>query len=281
MPELPEVESIRRTLAPILVGARIERVLIRRPDVIEGSRSSEALLAGHTVTSLERKGKQLAIIGAGDDTPDASRAMIVQLGMSGQLIAHAPGEKPLSTDHVHVVWTIEGGRSIAFRDPRRFGGVRTFRSVDALTSHWRGLGPDAHDSDPATLGAHLRDTCARSRRAIKSALLDQGVIAGVGNIYADEALFRAGVRPRRSCARVTRVAYGAIGTAISEVMRQAIDAGGSTVRDYVNGAGEPGRAQLLHAVYGRAGKECVICRGSLHGAVVSQRTTVWCPRCQK
>ena len=281
MPELPEVESIRRTLAPILVGARIERVLLRRPDVIEGSRGSEALLAGHTVTSLQRKGKQLAIIGAGDDTPDASRAMVVQLGMSGQLIAHAPGENPLSTSHVHVVWTIEGGRSIAFRDPRRFGGIRPFRSVDALISHWQSLGPDAHDSDPATLGAHLHAACSRSRRAIKSALLDQGVISGVGNIYADEALFRAGVRPRRSCTRVRRSAYAAIGAAISEVMRQAIDAGGSTVRDYVDGAGEPGRAQLLHAVYGRAGMECVTCGSSLATAIVSQRTTVWCPKCQK
>lgn len=281
MPELPEVESIRRTLAPILIGARIDRVVLCRPDVIEGTPSPAALLAGCAVRSLERKGKQLAIIGFGADKPEASPAIVVQLGMSGQLIAHAPGENPFSTDHVHVVWTIEGGRSIAFRDPRRFGGVRTFGSVDALTSHWKGLGPDAHDSDPAALGVHLREACARSRRAIKSALLDQGVIAGVGNIYADEALFRAGVRPRRSCTRVTRGGYDAIGAAISEVMRQAIDAGGSTVRDYVNGAGEPGRAQLLHAVYGRAGMECVICRGTLRGGIVSQRTTVWCPICQK
>ncbi len=281
MPELPEVESIRRTLAPILIGARIERVIVRRRDVVEGKSGPAAMLSGCTVRALERRGKQLAVVGSdGGSGGSGTRAVVVQLGMSGQLIAHARGEDALSTNHVHVLWMIEGGGSIAFRDPRRFGGVRPFASVDALMSHWNGLGPDAHETDATALGAHLFETCTRSRRAIKSALLDQGVIAGVGNIYADEALFRAGVRPTRSCHRVTRSGFDAIGRAISDVMRQAVDAGGSTVRDYVNGAGEPGRAQLLHAVYGRTGQECLVCAGPLKSGVVSQRTTVWCPACQ-
>lgn len=281
MPELPEVETVRRTLEPLLVGRRVARVELRRADIVEGDGSAAALLEGTTIEAIRRHGKQIALIGSG---AGVRRALVVHLGMTGQLVHHAVRPDLQSTTHVHALWTMETGAALkskpagvlVFRDPRRFGGLWPL-SLDALGARWSGLGPDAL----AATGEGLRERGGASARAVKGVLLDQSVVAGVGNIYADEALFRAGIRPTRGARRMRREEWDALAAAIGGVMRAALEAGGSTLRDYVGGTGERGRAQLGHAVYGRMGEPCVGCGATLKGGVVAQRTTVWCAKCQR
>lgn len=278
MPELPEVESVRRSLERALLGRRVERVMVRRPDVVEPPPASrrhratrEELLEGATLTGFERRGKHLALL-----TADG-RALAAHLGMSGSLVVEpiGPGRHQA---HTHVVWTLEGGRRLVFRDPRRFGGLWCFGSFEDLRRcRWTDLGPDALHVRTTTLAAAF----AASRRAAKAVLLDQHAIAGVGNIYADESLFAAGVHPLRPAASLGGTELGALAAAVRSVLAAAVEAGGSTIRDYVGADGSPGRAQRSHAVYGRAGLPCVRCHTPLSSSQVVQRTTVWCPRCQK
>jgi formamidopyrimidine-DNA glycosylase len=275
VPELPEVESTRLSLEPALLGRRVARVEIRRADVCQNGAgracSARDLLEDGVIGALVRHGKQLAVV-ARD-----GRAVVVHLGMSGSLRAIGA-----STDgaarHVHVTWRLDRGGTLAFRDPRRFGGIRAYRSLDDVRrGPWADLGPDA---TRVTADA-LRERAGRSKRAIKAVLLDQGVLAGVGNIYADEALFRAGIRATRRADRVTREEYGRLAVAIRRTLALATRMGGSTIRDYVDGAGGRGRAQDVHAVYGRAEEACLVCGGTLKGIRLGGRATVYCPRCQK
>lgn len=279
MPELPEVEHLRRTLEPRLIGRTLERVDVRRADVVDGDASPAALLAHDTVVALRRKGKQLAILGA------SGRALCVHLGMTGQLTVGA--DDTAAKPHTHIAWSLAPapGRpetTLAFRDPRRFGGVWTFPSFDSLrASRWDCLGPDALEIDPGSLRTSLAD----SRRPIKAALLDQAVVAGVGNIYADESLFLAGVKPSRPAHTLAgRSRHAAklvpLCRAIRETLARAIEAGGSSVRDYVDATGSPGGYQGVHLVYGRRGLPCTRCGAPLRSRLIAQRTTVWCPDCQ-
>lgn len=287
MPELPEVETVRRTLEPLLVGRRIARVELRRADIVEGDHSAAALLEGATIRALARRGKQLAIIGEHEERrsragTSAGRVLIVHLGMTGQLVHHAARPDLSSTTHVHALWTIESRATrdagvLMFRDPRRFGGLWPLTSEHALNERWGSLGPDGLEATAAA----LRERAGRSHRAIKAALLDQGVIAGVGNIYADESLHRAGIRPARSCHRIKGEEWERLAAEVRTVLHRAIASGGSTLRDYVGGTGRPGAAQLLHAVYGRGGQPCLACGVELRVGVVGQRTTVWCRGCQR
>lgn len=278
MPELPEVETVRRTLEPLLVGRRVVRVNLRRADIVEGDRSASALLEGATIRSLVRRGKQLAIVAAeGGRKPSAERVLVVHLGMTGQLVHHGTRDVDPSTTHVHALWTMEGGGALTFRDPRRFGGLWPLKDEGALRERWAGLGPDGLEVS----ADGLVERAGGSRRAIKAALLDQGVVAGVGNIYADESLFRAGIRPSRACHRIRAAEWERLAGSIREVLDAAILAGGSTVRDYVGGTGRVGTAQQSHLVYGRAGGACFTCGGVLRSTVLAQRTTVWCPTCQR
>lgn len=279
MPELPEVETVVRTLRPRVVGRAVERVRLIRGDVVRGDRSAAGLLSGARLESIERHGKQLALVGS---RGGERRVLVVHLGMSGQLVYAPDASACASLTHVHAMWTLrnDGGDRAGvlwFRDPRRFGGLWAVPSEGALRERWGLLGPDGL----GVTGTELRERAAGSRRAVKGALLDQRVVAGVGNIYADEALFRAGVRPRRVCARLTGEEWETLAASIRGVLDRAIEMRGSTLRDYVSGTGEPGRAQLAHEVYGRAGEPCVACGGVLRGGVVAQRTTVWCGACQR
>jgi formamidopyrimidine-DNA glycosylase len=273
MPELPEVETIRHGIAA-RIGIRIASVEVRRADIIAGlpestTESHHALLAGNTIRSLLRRGKQLAIESA------SGRIVLVQLGMSGQLCTQTAGA-PLSS-HTHVVWTFEDGKRMTFRDPRRFGGITLLESREALEAHWSSLGPDALEIGHEALA----QTCRHTRRTVKAVLLDQRVLAGVGNIYADESLFLAGVRPRRSAHKLTHAELERLAAAIRSVLDEAVKARGSTLRDYVNAEGEPGQAQANHRVYGRAGEPCLKCGTTLRKVLVAQRTTVFCPGCQR
>ncbi len=283
MPELPEVERVRRTLEPHVVGRRVVGVDLRRPGFVLGPPAARtaALLEGDRVVDLRRLGKSLALVGA------SGRAVHLHLGMTGQFIVRPDAAGLAGFDHVHVVWTVAGERGkpvgarqeqevIAFRDPRRFGEVRPFATAAELEAHWARLGPDALTIDAGALAANLRP----GKRAIKAALLDQGVLAGVGNIYADEALFLAGIHPRRMAGRLKPAEVERLAAALREVLSEAVTAGGSTLRDFVDADGAAGTYRDRHRVYGRGGLACVRCEHTLKSGVVAQRTTVWCPVCQ-
>ena len=278
MPESPEIEVVRRTLAPVLLGRALRVASIGTHDMrargegrgharVRGWITARELLDGARVERLERRGKRLAIL-ARD-----GRALVVQLGMSGQLLMDDAAEGT----HRHVTWSVGRGLPpLVFRDPRRFGGLTPYRSHAALHAAWDAeLGPDGLALGPRSLQGRLTGT-----RAVKMALLDQRVVAGVGNIYADESLHAAGIDPRTRCKDLGPERLERLSNAIREILNRAADHGGSTLRDHRSGTGAAGQAQLLHAVYGRAEAPCLACRTPLRGTRLGGRATVWCPRCQ-
>ncbi len=304
MPELPEVECVRRSLEPHLVGATVASVRIHRGDVI-GSRSGRtsrktptapqreatrvAMLEGARITRLNRRGKQLAIVAS------SGAGFVVHLGMSGRMTLARDSDEVVK--HTHVVWTLSRPKQtytqVRFVDPRRFGFLLAFADAAGLAEVWREIGPDAlalagehaeshaesHSESRAARGA-VSKAIRGTRRAIKPALLDQAVVAGVGNIYADEACFAARLDPHRPGNSLGDTEMGRLLDAVPRVLLSAIDCGGSTLRDYADALGSRGTAQAKHAVYGRAGKACPVCGGVLAADRLGQRATVWCPRCQ-
>lgn len=291
MPELPEVETVRRTVAERLVGRVVIAARLLRRDVLiapgdppggfsrqRGAKASDQrapftdddLLQGATILRVQRLGKQIAIIAR--DALGSDRALGVQLGMTGHLevLDHEPEDK-----HLHALWTLDHG-VLAFTDPRRFGGLRVFRTLADLDEHLRPLGPDALSIEPNALASAL----VGARRPIKAALLDQSVLAGVGNIYADESLFLSGIHPKVRADRLSGDRISTLAANIRRVMSDALGAGGSTIRDYRSGTGEPGTYQAAHRVYGKAGHPCPTCGERLRPSKVAQRATVHCPACQ-
>lgn len=280
MPELPEVQSVRQSLADRVLGRTVRTVELRRATVVEGDASLTALLAGCTILAVERLGKQLAIVGRGPSVAEDPRCVCVHLGMTGSLCVREPKDilPPALAKHIHIIWLLDDGRRIEFRDPRRFGGAWTFPNLAALReARWRHLGEDALTITPAELYRRLHP----AHRPIKAALLDQGVVAGLGNIYVDELLFRCGIHPRRRSSRLERPQIERMVRQMRRLLERAIEAGGSTLRDYVSANGQRGRFQTLHRVYGRTGQECLTCGTILRGIQVAGRTTVFCPTCQR
>lgn len=289
MPELPEVETVRRRLAEHITGRTIVRATLHRRDVlvIPGdpaggfSRQAETvrpkrarpshLLQDSTLEEPRRHGKQLALVA------DDGRTLLVHLGMTGALLHAAAGARLAKTDHIHATLRLDDGSRVVFRDPRRFGGLWSLPTRDTLDARWSALGPDALSAS----GDELHERLARTRRHIKAALLDQTVIAGVGNIYADEALFLSEIHPCRPSQSVTPREATRIADAIRQVMTQALAAGGSTIRDYVGSDSSPGAFQTQHAVYGKSGSPCPRCGQALDRLLVAQRTTVACSNCQR
>ncbi len=281
LPELPEIEHLKRTLGVVIVGAVVDEVRLLRPDIVHpfaNGRPAIArtdLLLGSTITALARRGKQLAIIG------DGNAVLCVHLGMSGQL-QYVPYRQRLPrTDHIHCIWRLRatsGDRGrLVFRDPRRFGGLWLFRSLAALREErWSRLGPDALGITAPALGMAL----ARTRRPLKAALLDQSLLCGLGNIYVDECLFAARLDPRSVSRALGPAPIAALASAIRSILRRAIAAGGSTIRDYLDASGRPGSYHLAHRVYGRAGQPCLRCRRTLRHTMIAQRSTVFCSGCQ-
>ncbi|MFM9958212.1 MAG: Fpg/Nei family DNA glycosylase [Phycisphaerales bacterium] len=314
MPELPEVEVVRRGIAEAALGRRVLGARLFRSDflevVAEDTRGEPAprdvtqerttqgprmmggalLLEGMRIARVERHGKQIAVC-AEDGAGRASRVtrymdagfgpcLVVQLGMSGEVIVERSGENHSRaterTAHVHAQWELDDGSRVLFRDPRRFGGLTWLAGPEQLRERWGALGPDAL----AIVGEQLAAGLGRTARAIKAALLDQRVLAGVGNIYADEALFRAGIGPRRRADRLGPDEVERLAAAIRAVLAEAVGAGGSTIQGYRDPSGQAGSYQRSHLVYGRAGESCVRCGQRLRQSTIAQRTTVWCPRCQ-
>lgn len=283
MPELPEVETVRRGLLPV-VGLQVTTCDVRRRDVIRdrthdtpnprrGRIEPGSLGIGARLVELVRHGKQLAMIFA--DDAGRERVIVLQLGMSGQ-VSLVDSPRIPHAKHVHAVWMLDDGRRVAFRDARRFGGVTLLRDRAALAALWDELGPDALTIS----GGQLRAGLGSSAQAVKAALLDQGVLAGVGNIYADESLHRAGIDPGTACADLDNGSIDRLASSVRGVLREAIRARGSTLRDYRDADDEPGGAQRLHRVYNRAGQPCPACGCTIAHCRIAQRSTCWCPRCQ-
>lgn len=276
MPELPEVENVRLGLLNTVVGQTVSRVRLRRPDVVRGNKRHANLLSSRSITRIDRLGKQLALVADRDET-GCEACVCIHLGMTGSL-RYYPPQEPLKPDrHTHVIWHMASGGRLAFRDPRRFGGLWTFASVEELVEQrWSHLGLDALTITPVPLHAKLLKT----RRTIKAALLDQSVVAGLGNIYVDELLFACRVSPLRPACGVDQTQVRQMVGRMRRLLHNAVGSGGSSLRDYVDALGRSGNFQNCHKVYGRSGQPCMRCGRLLLSETISGRTTVYCCWCQ-
>ncbi len=271
MPELPEVETTRRGIEPWLVGRRIENLVVREPRLRwRVPRGLPARVRGATVRSVGRRAKYLLI------ATDAG-TLIWHLGMSGSLRVLDAASPPLAHDHVDLV--LDSGRCLRFNDPRRFGCL--LFTAGAPERHALLARLAAEPLSPSFDGAELWRRARGRRASIKSFIMDSRIVAGVGNIYASEALFRAGIRPGLAAGRVSRARMDALVAAIRAVLSEAIAAGGTTLRDYVNADGMPGYFSLRFFVYERNGKPCRRCRTPIRQYAQGQRSTYWCPNCQR
>ena len=308
MPELPEVEVLRRSLAKRLVGARIARVEVREPRLRErtNARSLGAAATGRRILALERRAKYLLA------HLEGGRTLVLHLGMSGRLTV-VPPRTPRAR-HEHVAFHLEGGGRLRFVDPRRFGLVLALRTdrlstdvhfaalgVEPLSAGEeaneaasevaeaeaeRATGPRARWSEAGRLtagldGELLRQNAAGRRGPVKGYLMDAGVVVGIGNIYASEALYEAGIDPRRSVARIAPPRWERLAAAVRAVLSRAIAQGGTTLNDFVDGEGNPGYFQVSLAVYDREGEPCERCGAPIRRLVQLGRSTFFCPRCQR
>jgi formamidopyrimidine-DNA glycosylase len=270
MPELPEVETSRRGIAPFLVGERIDDVVIRdRRLRWPVSGDVDRHLKGATVTSVDRRAKYLLL-----RTTDGTA--IVHLGMSGSVFI-VDRDTPAGV-HEHFDIELGSGKSLRYRDPRRFGSLHWTQDPQR---HWllESLGPEP--LGPGFDGEYLRERSRGRRIAIKPFIMDSGIVVGVGNIYANEALYLAGIHPRRAAGRISLVRYVTLAVAIRQVLERAIRAGGTTLRDFYGGDGEAGYFRAELAVYGRDGEPCLVCGKPVSLIVLGQRATYYCKNCQR
>jgi formamidopyrimidine-DNA glycosylase len=277
MPELPEVETVRRGLALRMEGRRIARVELRRPDLRAPlPKGLAGKIEGIPIERIGRRAKYLLLHFADGGV------LLIHLGMTGRLLVAEKGV-PLPTDpHDHVVFTLEDGAVVAFNDVRRFGRMDYLRAAK-LEAHplLKDLGPEPLGN--AFNGPALEARLDGKRTPLKAALLDQRVVAGLGNIYVSESLYQAGLSPRRLAATVKEARAERLAAAIRDVLTRAIAAGGSSLRDYVQASGELGYFQHEWAVYGREGERCPACdcRGVIKRITQSGRSTFYCPRRQR
>jgi len=277
MPELPEVESLRRILVRTAVGRTIVSVRIGEPRLRRRVRADlAAAIAGRRIVKLSRRAKYLIVELDGGD------AMLVHLGMSGSLTHRHAGFRADDFDprHDHLEFSLDDGSRLVYNDPRRFGMVRLVgRGALASTAELRGLGPEplSREFNADYLAARARGRTA----AIKNLIMDQRIVAGIGNIYAAEILFRAGVRPTRRAGRVTRSEIEKIAAAVPAILRAAIGSSGTTFRSYRDSRGQPGRFAARLRAYGREGKPCYTCSTPIKNVVVGQRASFYCPKCQR
>jgi formamidopyrimidine-DNA glycosylase len=270
MPELPEVETTRRGIAPHVEGRRVVAATLRRPDLrwpIPAAIRDE--LPGQRIAAVRRRAKYLLL--------DAeSGSAILHLGMSGSLRV-LPATTPAQT-HDHVDLALDSGRILRLTDPRRFGAL-LWQAQGETHELLRDLGPEPLSG--AFDGAYLFERSRGRNAPIKHFLMDQRIVVGVGNIYAAEALFRAGIHPARAAGRVSATRYDALAHAVREILAHAIQRGGTTLRDFLNPDGEPGYFEQELFAYGRAGEACKVCGTTLRAADWGQRATAYCPRCQR
>jgi formamidopyrimidine-DNA glycosylase len=292
MPELPEVETIARGLAKRITGDTIESIWLgEKPEILKSPASEIATTLEHTrILAVRRIGKHIVFdldrATRVERAPSPARRrkskpprpastpvtaqFIVHLGMTGRLQVCEPNSEILK--HTHAILKLASGRELRFVDPRRFGRLSVAVSGDF----------DAGGIEPLEADLDRFLPLFRGRKTpIKSALLNQKLLRGVGNIYADESLFRAGIRPRRRASTITRDQLAKLFTAIQEVLREAISLGGSSISDYVDADGEEGFFQLQHRVYGREAEPCLVCKTPIKRIVIAGRSSHYCPKCQK
>jgi|SRR5690625_1299025 len=271
MPELPEVETTRRGIEPAVAGRRVEKVIVREQRLRWPiPRELPHELPGRVFDQVGRRGKYL-LLGTGD------RSLIIHLGMSGRLSVVTEDLAPTRHDHLDIL--LAGGNRLRLNDPRRFGSVFWWAGDPLNHPRLAGLGPEP-------LSGHFTPqylyTMARGRRApVKAFLMDARVVVGAGNIYATEALFMAGIHPRRPAGRIALTRYAELHAALRAVLKDAITRGGTTLRDYVGADGRPGFFQLDLRAYGRTGEPCKRCGHTLRTERIGQRASVFCPRCQR
>ena len=271
MPELPEVETTRRGIAPAVLGRTIERVVVREPRLRwRIPRSFAGAVGGQAIRNLRRRAKYLIF--------DLERgSLLLHLGMSGSLRLLPSDTPPLTHDHVDLV--LDDAVCLRFNDPRRFGSLLWTNQDPLEHPLLAALAPEPlSDEFNAT---YLARALKGRRVAIKQAIMNSQVVVGVGNIYASEALFRARIRPRRAAGRLRREEIGALVEAIKAVLEDAIRAGGTTLRDYINPDGMPGYFRQKLYVYERAGEPCLACATPVKQFVQGQRSTYFCPQCQR
>ncbi len=271
MPELPEVETVVRDLRPLIVGRTISSIWLGPKKLrMPWSDVWNAGVVGASVAAIRRRGKWILV------DLDSGAILLVHLGMTGQFTA-VPTADP-RPDHLHFVFDLGGGHELRYRDVRRFGSVQWIAS-DAVVQHAFGetLGPEPFDIPAVPFSTALR----ASRRNLKAILLDQSILAGVGNIYADESLFRAKLHPQTLGSDLTKAQCDRLRLAIEAVIVRAIDSRGSSIRDYIGGSGLRGGFQDEFAVYGRTGEPCDVCQTPIEMIRVAGRSSHYCPKCQK
>jgi formamidopyrimidine-DNA glycosylase len=284
VPELPEVETIARGLNHRVKGDVIESVWLgSKPEPLKSPAAEiVATLENQRIAGVRRVGKHIVFDLEGKSSKSKSKRKkkakagaaaarahwIVHLGMTGRMLVCEPGAE--SQKHTHAIATLASGRELRFVDPRRFGRLSVARDFAAP------------GSEPLEVKLEQFVNLFRGRKTpIKSALLNQKLLSGVGNIYADESLFRAGIRPRRRASSLSREDLRRLYPAVQEVLKEAISLGGSSVSDYVDADGEEGFFQLQHRVYGREGESCLVCKTPVKRVVIAGRSSHYCPKCQK
>ncbi len=271
MPELPEVETTRRGIEPHVSGQIVVAVHVRQPKLrwrVPPDLSRK--LKDARIDCVERRGKYLLL-------RTSSGTVIVHFGMSGSLRMVSNEVAPQIHDHLDVC--LRNGLQLRLRDPRRFGAVLWTDADPLLHPLLAGLGPEPLSE--AFDGNWLQQSARRRRAAVKTLIMNSRVVAGVGNIYASEALFLAGINPARSSRRISSRRFGALAEAVKQVLGEALEQGGTTLRDFVNGAGEPGYFAQSLRVYGRRGEPCINCGALVKARVLGQRASYFCPRCQR
>lgn len=283
MPELPEVETVRRGLLPVMEGQLITKATVNRPDLRwpfpEGMAER---LTGKRIKALRRRSKYILA------DLDSGETLLIHLGMSGRMLisGHTVGEfhhpHPVPEKHDHVVFDMEQGARITFNDARRFGAMDLF-GTEVGDAHWllKNLGPEPLGN--AFHEAYLIERLKGKNSPIKTVLLDQGIVSGLGNIYVCEVLFRAKINPKRKAGQLSSARVASLVPIIREVLSEAIEAGGSSLKDYRQADGELGYFQHVFRVYDREGERCVTpdCLGTVSRFVQSGRSTFYCPQCQR
>jgi len=288
MPELPEVETVARGLQSSVAGRRILAVTLRKTDFIDNPAAIERELPGRQIARIERFGKfmLLQLAAAPAQSPPASwpsensppvepiaEALLVHLGMTGHLAPHFP-EQPL-TKHTHVTFVLDDGRELRYTDARRFGRM-AYLTGAALASELERFGADPLLVTKEDFAQRIRS----SRSRIKALLLDQSVLRGVGNIYADEALWKAKIHPAKIGARLAGQEVESLRKELRKILLKAIELRGSSISDFVDAGGVPGDYQQHHKVYGREGRNCFRCGTKIRRIIVAGRSSHFCPHCQ-
>jgi formamidopyrimidine-DNA glycosylase len=271
MPELPEVETTRRGITPHLQNQIIEDVIVRQRQLRwPVPRNLKTMLHGQSIEQIDRRGKYLLL-------KTANGTLIMHLGMSGSLRVlpcNTPAQK-----HDHLDLVLHNGQCLRFRDPRRFGTVLWTREDPLHHKLLKQLGPEPLSGQLS--GEYLWQRSRGRKLTIKQFIMDSKIVVGVGNIYANEALFLAGIHPRRQAGRISRERYALLAKAIKQVLRAAIKQGGTTLRDFTASNGEPGYFRLKLRVYERAGQPCTHCGNPIKHTVIGQRSSYYCSQCQK